>query len=55
MNMNVGLGHHVFPIAKANNTQIGLKKKKQHSNRSDPSHCSITIKIVHPFPLLKTF
>ena len=28
MNMNVGLGHHVFPIAKANNTQIGLKKKK---------------------------
>ena len=22
MNMNVGLGHHVFPIAKANNTQI---------------------------------
>ena len=39
MNMNVGLGHHAFPIAKANNTQIGLKKKKkQHSNRSDPSH-----------------
>ena len=46
MNMNVGLGHHVFPIAKANNTQIEVILDTVANYQNSPSY---------PFPLLKTF